>query len=81
VADTYSIADVLARTEMLEVVCSRCDRGGRLSLRRLAKQYDSSTSMALVLADLTADCPRRKAPSWTDRCDPHSPEMPMLFLV
>jgi hypothetical protein len=60
------------------VACSRCDPRGRLSLRRLAEQYDTDTPLTAALRDISADCLRRQAGSWFDRCDPHFLERAVL---
>src|SRR4051812_13663265 len=45
---------------MLEIVCNRCDRHGRLSTARLLREHGNIPGPVL-LERLSADCPRRQA--------------------
>jgi hypothetical protein len=62
--------------KMLEVVCTRCNRRGRLSIARLIAEHDGS------LRELIAhDCPRMRDPSVSiyERCGVMFPELPKWF--
>jgi hypothetical protein len=78
---TISLAEIAARISMLEVACNRCDRRGRLSIRRLLEEYGDIPGPEL-LERLSADCPRRQAMQrgqLADVCGAYHPQLPNLF--
>src|SRR3954468_20286709 len=54
---SVTLGDLVARIAMLEVVCSRCERRGRLQVDLLVAQYGDAELPELRLI-LAGDCPR-----------------------
>ena len=73
------LGQVEARTLMLDVVCSHCDRRGCLSTARLVERHGPDLPMPALLDLLTADCPRRNSGSLYQACGAHFPQLPALF--
>jgi hypothetical protein len=69
-----TLGEIAARTDMLDVQCSRCDRRGRISVKRLVREHGPDADMP----DLTGDCPNLDGPIM-ERCDIFFPELPGLF--
>ena len=60
-ADTYSLAEIAARTAMLDVACSGSERRGRYRLDSLIRHYGAPASGRVLVLELIADCPQRDA--------------------
>jgi hypothetical protein len=56
------------RSPVLSIACDRCGRSGRYSVARLWRER-GDLKLTDFLAELTADCERRKGPAIYDRCD------------
>ena len=59
---------------MLEVACSRCERGGRLQVDRLIEQHGDAELPELRLI-LAGDCPKAEVPSIGERCSIYFPQL------
>ena len=46
-------------TSLLVRACRRCDRHGRLSMKRLLAQYGPDVSLRDIMPDQISDCPNR----------------------
>ena len=55
----------------VSVVCERCDRRGRYATARLLEGHGTGMTMPALLDVLAADCPKRQAAAWVDRCGAH----------
>jgi hypothetical protein len=77
---SITLADVAARTDVLVVACTQCDRAGRYSLHTLIKRYSRRYSVPALLGKLSADCPKRKSMSAYNLCGLHCPELSALFV-
>jgi len=55
---------------MLEVTCRRCERRGRLSLKRLLAEHGSDMDLPTLGTVLAGDCPDARSVSIYDGCDP-----------
>jgi hypothetical protein len=73
------LSDLVGRADMMEMICNRCGRHGRLSVARLAREYPPETSLAAIMRAQTEDCPNRNAQQERERCDPYSPTLLPLF--
>jgi hypothetical protein len=71
-------ADLLGRTEMLNVVCSKCDRRGRYRVQSIVREVGLDGQLTDWFARISADCPRRKAGQFSDWCGIHSPDLVRL---
>lgn len=80
-SDLITLGEIAARTSMLEVACSRCERRGRYRLDTLIARYGAEGSARDMLPDLKADCPRRNSASLMERCDVFFPGLAKLFYV
>lgn len=71
--------DLRCRIRTLRVVCGKCGRAGRYSVDRLIDRRGTNGKVVDLLADLSADCPRRVANSFNDQCDAHCPDIPRVM--
>ena len=80
IGGSLTLGDVAARTPLLAVDCSRCDRAGRYSLTLLSDRYGLDYTIPTLLIELSKDCPRRLSLTVYDRCGCRCPELSQLFL-
>ena len=73
-------ADLLGRIQVINVECLKCNCRGRYKVRTLVKEIGLDGNLANWLSRLSADCPRKNAHSFTDRCDVRCPDL-SKFLV
>jgi hypothetical protein len=73
------LGDVAARTDALEVACTRCDRAGRYPLATLIERHGRSFPIPTLRA-FSEDCPKRFSVSAYDLCGVHCPELARLFM-
>jgi hypothetical protein len=79
--DVYSLGDIAGRgAVMLEIRCGRCERHGRLSVRRLLIEHGPNADLGAIMRGLTGDCPRHDEQQIQNRCDPYCPDLTRLFL-
>jgi hypothetical protein len=71
--DYIALADIIGRVDFLELACGRCERRGRLSIARLAREYAPETPVAIIMRAQIGDCPKQAARQERKRCDPYSP--------
>jgi hypothetical protein len=71
-------ADLLGRIEVLNVICSKCDRRGRYRVQSIIREITLGGRLTEWLARISADCPRRNAGQFSDRCGVHSPDLARL---
>lgn len=77
--DVLALGEIAARTSMLEIACSRCERRGRYRLDTLIARHGAGAGVRVIVPELTADCPQRESPALMERCDVLFPELPTLF--
>jgi hypothetical protein len=77
--DYIALADLIGRAEMLELRCGRCERRGRLSVARLARDYAPETPLRTIMRAQIGDCPNLNSQQDRERCDPYSPTLWPLF--
>lgn len=77
-----TLAEIAARTDALEIACTRCPRRGRYRMSTLIERYGPDGG-GDWLARISADCPRRvdPHPSIYELCGIHCPELSNLFLA
>jgi hypothetical protein len=69
-ARTYLIfGDIEGKLDVLRVECSRCQRKGCYSVRRLIEEHGRNANMMNWRQQLNGDYPKRDAPQLHDRCD------------
>jgi hypothetical protein len=71
-------ADLLGRIEMLNVVCSKCERRGRYRVQSIIREVGLDGRLTDWFARISADCQRRKAGQFSDACGIHSPDLVRL---
>jgi hypothetical protein len=72
-SDALSLADVAARTDLLEIACTKCDRAGRYRVDTLIQRYGSGVRIPDLLRVLSAGCPMRESVSPYALCGCHAP--------
>jgi hypothetical protein len=77
---SITLGDCAARTRVLVVACSRCNRKGQYGLDALISRYGTRCGVPNLLAKLRAECPVRKSASANDLCSVYCPDMSELFL-
>jgi hypothetical protein len=76
-----TLGELVAKLEILEVACHRCDRRGRLSVERLIAEHGANTGLPDLWGTLAGGCPHAKSTAMHDRCAIHYPKLPRLFLA
>jgi hypothetical protein len=71
---SFNLAEVAARTDVLVVACSRCERSGRYPLAVLIKRHGRSLPIPMLLHELSKGCLQH------DLCGLCCPELPALFI-
>ena len=74
-----TLAQVAAKTPMLDVACSKCDRRGRRNVQGLIAEYGAHIGLPELKEKLAKGCPRLDSVSIHDRCGVHFPRLPELF--
>jgi hypothetical protein len=64
--------------EVLNVVCSKCDRRGRYRVQSIIREITLDGRLTDWFARISADRPRRKAGQFSDWCGIHSPDLARL---
>jgi hypothetical protein len=78
--DVILLGEVAARgATMIEVRCGRCDRHGRLSVKRLLAQYGPDVAVGHIMRAQIGECPNRDSSQIQNRCDPYCPDLARLF--
>ena len=70
--DAVTLGDLAGRIAILEIMCSRCERRGRLRVDRLIEQHGDAELPELRLT-LAGDCPKAAVVSISDQCDIYFP--------
>jgi hypothetical protein len=73
------VGEIAARTSMLQVACSRCERRGRYRRDNLIAPHGADAGVRVIVPELTADCPQRGSAALMERCDVLFPELSTLF--
>jgi hypothetical protein len=71
---SVTLGDLVGRFAMLEIMCSRCDRRGRLRVDQLIAQYGDAELPELRLI-LAGDCPKAEVVSISDQCEIFFPQL------
>jgi len=79
-AGVITLGQVAPHRLVLDVVCNRCDRRGRLRIDRLLDEHGPDMPMPELRMILAADCPRIQANEMRDPCGVHFPALSTLKL-
>ena len=71
--------DLQGKLTALRVACEKCGRAGRYHVERLIERRGPRGKVVDLLAEVTADCPRRAAANFTDRCGAKCPDLPLVM--
>jgi hypothetical protein len=71
--------DLHGKLSALRVVCEKCGRVGRYNVGPLIDQRGHDGKVVDLLAEITADCPRRAARNFNDRCGANCPDLPQFM--
>jgi hypothetical protein len=77
--DYIALSDIVGRVDFLDLRCGRCERKGRLSVARLAREHPPETPLLMIMRAQIGDCPKQAAQRIEERCDPYSPTLSPLF--
>jgi hypothetical protein len=64
---------------VLRVACDKCGRDGRYQVQRLINDRGRDGKLVDWLDEITADCPKKSALSWNDRCGAKCPDLPKVL--
>jgi hypothetical protein len=59
---------------VLRVECEKCGRSRRYRVDRLVQQLGRDATLTGWLANITADCPRKLKPGYSDQCGAQCPD-------
>jgi hypothetical protein len=79
-AELTTLGGVAARTPVLAVACSRCDRSARYRLDTLIARHGPAFGIPGVLRLLAEDCKKRAFVEAYDLCGVYCPDLPGFFL-
>ena len=71
--------DLIGKLDMLRVSCDKCGRDGCYGLAKLIEKRGRDGKVVDWLDELTADCPKKSALSWNDRCGAKCPQLPKVL--
>ncbi len=74
-----TLAQVAAKTAMLDIACSQCDRRGRRNVQTLIAEYGAGMGLPELKEMLAKGCPRLESLSIHDRCGVHYPRLAEMF--
>lgn len=78
---SLTLAQIVERTDSLNVGCTRCTRSGRYPLATLTERHGPEFGVPDLLRLLSLGCPMRKSVSAYDLCGIFCPDLPALFEV
>jgi hypothetical protein len=67
--------DLLGKSPVVHVACSKCDRSGHYLLFRLIKARGYDGKLIDWLDEITADCPKKSAHNMNDQCAARCPDL------
>lgn len=71
--------DLIGKLDVLRVACDKCARKGRYSITRLIEQRGRDAKVLDLLAEITADCPKKQAGNMSDQCAARCPDLPRVM--
>src|SRR5262245_54761162 len=72
-------SDLIGKLDVVKVACGKCGRVGQYSLARLIERHGRDGNVADLIDAVAADCPKRKAANFSDRCDARCPDLPKVL--
>lgn len=74
-----TLGEIVGKLGVLRVECDRCARAGQYLVANLVHKHGVNATLPEVLADISANCPRRQSTS-TDMCQACMPDLVELKL-
>ena len=74
-----TFGDLVGKLDMLRVACEKCGRKGRYAVARLIEQRGREAKVLDLLAEITADCPKKQAGNMSDQCAARCPDLPRVM--
>jgi hypothetical protein len=71
--------DLIGKLAILRVEREKCGRSGRYRVDRLVQQLGHDAKLTDWLANITADCPRKLKPGYSDPCGARCPDLPKVL--
>ena len=71
--------DLAGKLAVLVVTCDKCGRKGRYAVARLIEQRGRDAKVVNLLAEITADCPKKQAGNMSDQCAAPCPDLPKVM--
>jgi hypothetical protein len=68
-------SDLIGKLDVLRVACAKCERAGRYRLDHLIESRGRDAKIVDWLDEITADCPKKSAPNWSDQCAARCPNL------
>src|SRR5262245_44355284 len=72
-------SDLIGKLDVVKVACGKCERVGQYSLARLIERHGRDGKLADLIDPVAADCQKRKAANFSDRCDARCPDLPKVL--
>jgi hypothetical protein len=70
--------DLEGKLSALRVECATCTRAGQYWIARLIEQRGRHGKVVDLLAEVSADCPRRARGRMNDQCGVRCPDLPKV---
>jgi hypothetical protein len=74
-----TFSDLIGKLDVLNVACDKCGRKGRYAVARLIEQRRRDAKVLDLLAEITADCPKKQAGDMSDQCAARCPDLPKVM--
>jgi hypothetical protein len=68
-------ADLIGNLLVLRITCDKYDRAGQYRVDKLVADIGPDGMLTNWLHQITADCPRKQAPSFADVCGARCPDL------
>ena len=72
--NTQTLRDVAEHISVIEILCTKCDRHGRMKLSTLIERYGEAFAVPDLRTTLNADCEHASAMS-NQQCDLYFPQL------
>jgi hypothetical protein len=71
--------DLEGKLSALRIECATCNRAGQYWIARLIEQRGRDGKVADLLAEVSADCPKKIARKRNDPCGVRCPDLPRML--
>jgi hypothetical protein len=74
-----TFGDLDGKLGSLRVECVICERCGQYWVSRLIEQRGLGGKVVDLLAEVSADCPKKRARNFSDQCGAQCPDLPRVL--